>query len=66
MSRGRVTGHKRDIDGNTNGRVLYNPILDTRGYTVQFKDGEVTELTEIQFPNPCIHNVTLTETSTYC
>ena len=41
----QVTGSKRDIDGNTAGRVSYNPILDTREYTVQFEYIEVTELT---------------------
>ena len=45
MLRGRVTGCKRDIDGNTDGRALENPILDTQEYTVLFEDGEVTELT---------------------
>ena len=45
MSRGRVTGRKRDIDGNTTRRAPDNPILYTREYNVQFEDGEVTEFT---------------------
>ena len=45
MSRERVTGCKRDIGGNTAKRASENPILDMLEYTVQFKDGEVTELT---------------------
>ena len=45
MSRGRVTGHKRDIDGNNTRQASGNPILDTREYTVQFEYREVTELT---------------------
>jgi hypothetical protein len=45
MSRGCVTTWKRDADGNPKGRANENPILDTREYTVIFKDGDVTELT---------------------
>ena len=45
MSRVRVTGRKCDVNGNTAVRASYNPILNTREYTVQFEDGEVTELT---------------------
>ena len=45
MLRGLVTGRKLYIDSNTSRRASHNPILDTREYTVQFKDGEVTELT---------------------
>ena len=45
ISRGQVTGCKRDIGGNTSGRASENPILDTREYTVQFEYGEVNELT---------------------
>ena len=41
----KVTGRKRDIDRNTAGRAPENPILDMWEYTVQFEDGEVTELT---------------------
>ena len=66
MSTGRVTGRKRDIDGNTARQASANPIIDTRYSTIDFEDGEVTELTSNEIPNPCMHNVTLTETSTYC
>ena len=30
MSRGQVTGRKRDIDGKTSGRASESPILDMR------------------------------------
>ena len=46
ISRVRVTGRKHDIDVNTSGRALEIPILDMREYTLQFKDGELIELTE--------------------
>ena len=45
MTRGRVTARKRDADGNPKGRANDNPILDTREYTVEFDDGDVSELT---------------------
>ena len=45
MLRGRVTGRKRDIDGNTDGWASDHTILDMRQYTVKFEDLEVTELT---------------------
>ena len=45
MARGRVTGRKRDADGNPMGRSDPNPILDTRVYEVKFDDGDVTALT---------------------
>ena len=44
--RGQVTGRKRNIDGNTTGQASDNPILETQEYSIQFEDGEVTELTE--------------------
>jgi hypothetical protein len=45
MTRGRVTARKRDATGNPKGRANDNPILDTREYTVEFDDGDVSELT---------------------
>jgi hypothetical protein len=45
MVKGRVTGHKRDQDGNPVGRANDNPILDTRSYILDFDDGDQTELT---------------------
>ncbi len=45
LVKGRVTARKRDRDGNPNGRANDNPILDTRSYTVNFDDGDQTELT---------------------
>ena len=44
-ARGKVIGRKRDADGNAAGSSNDNPILDTRGYSVNFDDGEVSELT---------------------
>ncbi len=43
--RGCVTAQKRDADGNPKGRANFNPILDTREYTVTFDNGDVTDLT---------------------
>ena len=43
MVSGKVTGRKRDSDGNLTGTKHQNPILDTRIYEVEFPDGEVTE-----------------------
>ena len=34
----------RDSDDNVIGRANENPILDTRGYIVEFEDGEQAEL----------------------
>ena len=45
-ARGKVIGRKRDADGNDVGRSNDNPILDTREYSVEFDDGEVSKLTE--------------------
>ena len=45
LARGRVTGRKRDRDGNVIGRANDNPILDTREYVVEFDTGEVTDQT---------------------
>ena len=39
MSKAKVTGRKRDADGNPLGRRNANPILDTREYEVEFPDG---------------------------
>ena len=43
-SRGKFIGRKRDAYGNTVGRSNDNSILDTREYSVEFDDGEVSEL----------------------
>jgi hypothetical protein len=45
LARGRVTGRKRDIDGNPTGIANAIPILDTRDFVATFDDGDVTELT---------------------
>ena len=45
ITKGRVTQHKRDSNGNPIGRANDNPNLDTRDYIVEFEDGDVTELT---------------------
>ena len=42
LSKGRVTGHKRDAGCQVCGRSNNNPILDTRMYLVQFDDDKVT------------------------
>jgi len=42
---GRVTERARDADGQVTGEANSNPLLDTRKYTVEFPDGEVTEFT---------------------
>ena len=44
-ARVKVIGRKRDADGNAVGRYNDNPILDTREYSVEFDDGEISELT---------------------
>jgi hypothetical protein len=41
--RAKVTGRKRDTDGNPVGVANSNPILDTRVYTVEFPDGTEKE-----------------------
>ena len=45
LSKGLVTGRKRDAGGQVCVRANNNPILDNRTYLVQFDDGKVTELT---------------------
>ena len=45
MARGKVVSRKQDVDGNPIGRKNANLILDSRRYEVEFKDGEVMELT---------------------
>ena len=45
LAKGRVTGRKRDVDGNPIGTAHENPILDTHDYVATFDDGDVTELT---------------------
>ena len=44
IARGRFINHKRSAEGNPMGNANANPIIDSREYEVQFKDGEVTEL----------------------
>ena len=44
LARGRVLKRVRDNDDNVIGYVNENPILDTRGYVVEFQDGEQAEL----------------------
>jgi hypothetical protein len=43
MLTGRVTGRKRDSEGNKIGTASAHPVLDTRVYTVEFPDGDVGE-----------------------
>ena len=45
ITKGWVTQHKRDSNGNPIGRANDNPNLNTRDYIVEFEDGDVTELT---------------------
>ena len=44
VSRGRVLKRAHDNDDNVIGRANENPILDTRGYVVEFENGEQAEL----------------------
>ena len=44
LAQGRVLKRARDNDDNVIGRTNENPIYDTRGYVVKFKDGEQAEL----------------------
>ena len=39
ITKAKVTGRKRDADGNPIGKRHSNPILDTREYEVEFADG---------------------------
>jgi Reverse transcriptase (RNA-dependent DNA polymerase) len=43
MLTGRVTGRKRDSEGNPIGTASTQPVLDTRVYTVEFPDGDIGE-----------------------
>jgi len=43
MVLGKVTGRKRDLDGNPIGKDHSNPIFDTHLYQVQFPNGRVEE-----------------------
>jgi hypothetical protein len=45
VSKGKVTGRKRDAEGNPIGRRNANPILDTREYEVEFPDGATNVFT---------------------
>ena len=44
LARGRVMKRARGNDDNVIGRANENPILDTRGYVVEFEDGKQAEL----------------------
>ena len=44
LAQGRVLKRARDNDDNIIGCANENPILDTRGYVVEFEDGEHTQL----------------------
>jgi hypothetical protein len=44
MVKGRVKSRKRDADGNPIGRADAKPILDTREYILEFKDGDEAKL----------------------
>ena len=44
LARGRVLKRAHDNDENVIGRANENPILYTRGYVVEFEDGEQAEL----------------------
>ncbi len=44
MKRGRVVAHKRAANSTPIVHANDNPILDTQVYTVQFNDGDVTDL----------------------
>ena len=44
LVQGRVLKRARDNDNNVIGHANENPILDTRGYAVEFDDGEQAEL----------------------
>ncbi len=39
MTKAKITGRKRDADGNPMGKRNANPMLDTREYEVVFPDG---------------------------
>jgi hypothetical protein len=45
VTKGKVTAHKRDADGNPIGQRHSNPILDTREYEVEFVDGATVTFT---------------------
>ena len=44
LAQGRVLKRARDNDDNVIGRANENPILDSKGYVVEFEDGEQAEL----------------------
>ena len=44
LAQGRLLKRARDSDDNVIGRANKNPILDTRGYIVEFEDGDQAEL----------------------
>ena len=42
VAQGSVRHRKRDMEGNNIGRANSNPIIDTRTYEVEFKDGSMS------------------------
>jgi len=44
MTKGHIKTRKWDADGNPIGWAAANPILDTREYIVEFKDGDEAQL----------------------
>ena len=46
VAQGSVRRRKRDVEGNTIGRSNSNPIIDTRTYEVEFKDGSMSTYSE--------------------
>jgi hypothetical protein len=45
VNTGKVTGRKRGLDGVARGKASTNPILNTRTYNVEFKNGRSEEYT---------------------
>ena len=44
MLRAKITGRKRDENGNPIGRYNSNPMLNSRTYLAEFPDGHIQEL----------------------
>jgi hypothetical protein len=44
MLRAKITGRKRDENGNPIGRYNSNPMLNSRIYLAEFPDGHIQEL----------------------
>jgi len=45
LKSGKVVGRRKTAEGQVRGKANKNPILDTRTYDVEFRDGEVKEYT---------------------